>query len=153
MMKFKGCSSIKQYQPLKPIKQGFKVWCRADSDNGSLNRGKVDGSTKDLGYKVVMGLCKYILDKGYKVYFDNFFSSVYLAVDLLERGTTSLVTSQPNRIGLPKCDIKKASVARCSRGMSNFTILDNKVHCFVRLDNKTVFLLTHCVYPLYHEPR
>ena len=61
---------------LKPIKWGFKVWCRVDSDNGYISNfavctGKVDRSTKDLGYKVVMALCKDIFDKGYEVYFDN----------------------------------------------------------------------------------
>ena len=37
MVKFKGRSSIKQYQPLKPIKQGFKIWYRADSDTGYIS--------------------------------------------------------------------------------------------------------------------
>ena len=36
MVKFKGRSSIKQYQPLKPIKRGFKIWCRADSSISNL---------------------------------------------------------------------------------------------------------------------
>ena len=34
MIPFKGCSSLKQYVPLKPVKRGFKVWVRADSWNG-----------------------------------------------------------------------------------------------------------------------
>ena len=33
MVKFKGRSTLKQYMPLKPIKRGFKVWCRCDSHN------------------------------------------------------------------------------------------------------------------------
>ena len=67
MVKFKGRSSIKQYQPLKPIKRGFKVWCTSDSSNGYLGNFVVytgksgDGPTTDLGYKVVMELCKDIL--------------------------------------------------------------------------------------------
>ena len=94
MVKFKGCSSIKQYQPLKPIKRGFKVWCRAGSDNGYISNlavytRKVDEYTKNLGYKVVKILCKDTFNKCYEVYFDNYFSSVHLAVDLLECSTTS----------------------------------------------------------------
>ena len=92
-----------------------------------------------------MALCKNNLDKRYEVYFDNCFSGVYLAVDLLECGTSSVATIPPNRVGFPKDDINKDSVAGCSRGMSNSTVLDNKVHSFVWLDNKPVFLLTHCV--------
>ena len=64
MVKFKGQSSLKQFQPAKPIKRGFKVWCRADSitgyiDNFVVHTGKSDeGPTKNLGYKVVMEVCK-----------------------------------------------------------------------------------------------
>jgi len=34
MIKFQGRSSLKQYQSLKPIKRGIKVWVVADSHNG-----------------------------------------------------------------------------------------------------------------------
>ena len=34
MIKFKGRSSIKQYMLMKPVKCGFKVWVRADSNSG-----------------------------------------------------------------------------------------------------------------------
>ena len=77
MVKFKGRSSIKQYQPLKPIKRGIKVWCRADSTNGYVDNfivytGKSgDGPTVNLGHKVVMEVCKDILGKGYHVFCDN----------------------------------------------------------------------------------
>lgn len=30
MIRFKGRSSIKQYNPMKPIKRGYKLWCLAD---------------------------------------------------------------------------------------------------------------------------
>ena len=36
VVKFKGRSFLKQYLPMKPIKCGFKVWVRADSQNGYL---------------------------------------------------------------------------------------------------------------------
>ena len=34
MIKFKGRSSIKQYQPMKPTKRGYKVWVLAESSTG-----------------------------------------------------------------------------------------------------------------------
>ena len=34
MIAFKGRSSMKQYMPMKPTKRRFKVWVRADSENG-----------------------------------------------------------------------------------------------------------------------
>ena len=64
MVKFKSRSTLKQYQPLKPIKRGFKVWYAADSTNGYVGNivvfmGKSgDGPTTDLGYKLVMEVCK-----------------------------------------------------------------------------------------------
>ena len=54
---------------LKPIKRGFKDWCRADSANGYVNNFVVytgksdDGPAKNLGYKVVMEICRNILGK------------------------------------------------------------------------------------------
>ena len=59
MVKFKGRSLLKQYQALKPIKCGFKIWCIADSTNGYVGNFIVyiksgEGPTTDLGYKVVM---------------------------------------------------------------------------------------------------
>ncbi|KAL3193653.1 hypothetical protein MRX96_016996 [Rhipicephalus microplus] len=36
MTRFKGRSSLKQYLPMKPIKRGYKVWWRAESQTGYL---------------------------------------------------------------------------------------------------------------------
>jgi hypothetical protein len=30
MVRFKGRSSLKQYNPMKPVKREYKLWCRAD---------------------------------------------------------------------------------------------------------------------------
>ena len=59
MVKFKGQSSIKQYQPLKLIKRHFKIWCRADSSNGYISKFVVyTGKSDDnLSHKVVMAIC------------------------------------------------------------------------------------------------
>ena len=36
MIKYQGRTSLKKYMPMKPIKRGIKMWCRADSTNGYL---------------------------------------------------------------------------------------------------------------------
>ena len=147
MVKFKGRSSIKQYQPLKPIKRGFKVWCRADGTNGYVDNFAVytgksdDGPATNLGHKVVMEVCKDILGKGYHVYCDNYFTSIHLAADLLEHGTNLVGTTRPDRTGFPKETINKGAVAGRSRGTAISKILDNKIHCFVWLDSKPVFFV------------
>ena len=107
MVKFKGRSSLKQYLPKKPIKRGFKVWMRADSTNGFVSdlevyTGRSDGTTVDLGAKVVRKLSN-VLQGGYHhLYFDNFFSSLPLFDSLLENGLYACGTFQRDRRGVPE---------------------------------------------------
>ena len=132
---------------MKPIKRGFKVWCAADSRNGYVGNFVVytgksgDSPTTDLGYKVVMEVCKHFLGKGYCVYCDNYFTSVHLAADLLEHVTTLVGTTRPDKVDFPKDIINKGAVAGDSRGMTVSTVIDDKVHCFVWLDRKPVFFV------------
>ena len=55
MVKYKGRTVLKQYMPMKPIKRGIKMWCRADSHSGylcdfNIYSGKnKDGVEKGLG--------------------------------------------------------------------------------------------------------
>ena len=46
----------------------------------------------------------------------------------------------PDRVDFPRRVVKKEAVAGDSRGIAVTTVLDNKVQCFVWLDNKPVFL-------------
>ena len=92
MVPFKGRSSLKQYMPKKPIKRGFKVCMRADAINGyvsdlSVYTGKTrDAPERDLGGNVVRTLTTNLVNKGYHIYFDNYFSSVSLLISLLKVG-------------------------------------------------------------------
>ena len=92
MIAYKGRTSLKQYMPLKPIKRRIKAWVRADSVSGymfdfNIYEGKDDIQGKGLGYKVVTSLCEELYDKNYWIFFDNFFTSIPLMEDLLERQT------------------------------------------------------------------
>ena len=77
MIPFKGCSSMKQYMPKKPVKRGFKIWMRADATNGYISEfyvytGKEGGNTEvNLGAKVVMSLTKKLTGLYHHVYFDG----------------------------------------------------------------------------------
>ena len=73
------------------------------------------------------------------VYCDNYFISVHLVADLLEHGTTLVGTTQPDEVDFPKGIVNKGAVAGESSGITVSTTIDNKVHCFVWLDNKPVF--------------
>ena len=58
MLRNRGRTSLKQYMPMKPIKRGIKVWCRADSHSGYLCDFDIytgrhrDGIQRGLGYSV-----------------------------------------------------------------------------------------------------
>ena len=87
MVPFKGCSSMKQYMPKKPIKRGFKIWMRAESKSGYVSEFDVytgkkgDRVERGLGTSVVMNLTDKIRNKNHHVYFDNF-TSINLLLDL-----------------------------------------------------------------------
>ena len=89
----------------------------------------------NLGHKVVMAVCRDLFNKGYQLY-RNIFLQVFI---WLEHGSTIVGTTRHNRIGFPKDIVNKGAVDRCTRGMSVSTIIDDKIHCFAWLDNKSVF--------------
>ena len=68
-IKYKGGTSLKQYMPMKPIKRGIKIWCRADSANGYLCEFDIytgkspQGVQHGLGYSVVTRLCQHVQDR------------------------------------------------------------------------------------------
>lgn len=108
MIKFKGRSTLKQYMPMKPVKRGYKVWCRADSCTGYLYQfqvytGKTDTAETGLGSNVVKSLCEPLLRNNYSghVAFDNFFSSFELMQELYEQGIYSTATIRSDRADLP----------------------------------------------------
>ena len=47
MVKFKGQDAMKQYMPMKPIKRGFKMWCRNDSATGYFFQFDTQGGKKE----------------------------------------------------------------------------------------------------------
>ncbi len=107
MIPFKGRSSLKQYMPKKPVKRGIKVWTRAEALNGYISAFEVytgkkgNAVEKALGAKVVKTLTEELYNTYRHVYFDNFFSSVDLQLDLFRAGLYSCGTLRTNRKGFP----------------------------------------------------
>ncbi len=117
MVLFKGRHSIKQYNLMKPIKRGYKLWCRAEM-SGYLSefqvyQGKTESKSSDsqslgLGGRVVMDLSEKIHNKNHVLWFDNFFSGVELLEKLGSEGTHACGTIRSNRKGLPNLKIDKS---------------------------------------------
>ncbi|KAJ8957320.1 hypothetical protein NQ314_006569 [Rhamnusium bicolor] len=102
MIRFKGRSSLKQCMPKKPIKRGFKVWVLADETGYAwrfdISTGKSqDGVQKNLGSSVVKNLCKDLVGKGHKIYFDNYFNGIELLTWLKDNKLNACGTINPNR--------------------------------------------------------
>jgi hypothetical protein len=107
MIKFKGNNHMKQYMKNKPIKWGFKVWCRCCSETGYLfdfnfYTGKKINTECGLGESVVKDLVECLHGTCCKVYFDNFFTTVDLVADLLDAKVLACGTVRSNRKKLPK---------------------------------------------------
>ena len=66
---------MNQYVPKKLVKQGFKVWMRADAVSGYVSEldGKVPGER--VWVSVVKRLMRHITSHHHTVYCDNFFTS------------------------------------------------------------------------------
>lgn len=107
MVANKGRYSFRQYIKDKPTKWGMKIWVLADSITGytwnfDVYLGKRENTGFGLGYTVVMNLCKNLFRQGYKLFMDNFYTSIQLFIDLLKEGIVACGTILANRKGFPK---------------------------------------------------
>lgn len=99
--------SFLQYMPKKPKKFGIKLWVLCEALSGyclqyQIYTGKINNQVEvDLGYRVVFDLLRYYLNRGYRVFFDNYYTSVKLVADLAAQQTFSCGTVRINRKNLP----------------------------------------------------
>ncbi|CAB3984670.1 Hypothetical predicted protein [Paramuricea clavata] len=100
--------SFTPYMPKKPKKFGIKIWALCEAETGyccsfQVYTGKADSNQAELGlsYRVVFDLLKNYLDKGYRLFISNFYTSVQLIFDLVQRNTFVCGTLQANRKKLP----------------------------------------------------
>ncbi|XP_050414127.2 piggyBac transposable element-derived protein 4 [Patella vulgata] len=146
MVKYKGRLGFVQYMPMKPTKRGIKVWIAAASDTGYVHAFNVytgkslDGvQEKNLGHKVVMDLMETMLYEYRHVYFDNFFTSIDLAIELLNKKTYCCGTIRSNRKYYPLSHVHKLA-----KGSTKF-IQSNNLIATAWQDKKTVHILsTNC---------
>ena len=124
MISFQGRSSLKQYLPLKPVKQGIKVWCRADSHNGyicefQIYMGKQDSGQRkrSLGERVVLDLTQKLQGQHYHLYLITFFTSTMLLSTLLSKGLYACGTAWQYYKGYPAALKMKGKGKREQRRM------------------------------------
>jgi len=85
IIKFKGRSSIKQYDPLKPIKRDYKVWILSESTTGyvynfEINTEKDTKRHLPLGEHEVKTLIHKIDLRNRQLFFWQWFQSLTIAL-------------------------------------------------------------------------
>jgi hypothetical protein len=144
--KFKGRNKLKQYLQAKIIKWGYKIWKLCDSKtayvlNLDIYLGK--NSENSLPYGVVMGLMEEYLDKHHVVVMDNYFTSVPLFMDLLERSTYACGTVRSNRKYLPEESEEKKDM---EPGEDDYWQCGNLIATLWQ-DKRAVWFLSTCCEP------
>ena len=125
MVPFKGRSHLKQFMRNKPHRWGFKLWARTGSDGilhdwdvyqGSANKNPKDKSPLGLSGEVVMKMAEKLPQgKNFKIYADNFFSSLQLVKELKEKSIWYVGTVRENR--LKGCSLKPEKAQKASEGI------------------------------------
>lgn len=105
MVPFRGRLSFLQYVPGKGHKYGIKVFKLCNSVGYTLRMvtytGRTDGVSNTLAERIVLELMHNYLGEGRTVITDNYYTSVPLAKQLIEKRTNLVGTLRKNRRHLP----------------------------------------------------
>jgi hypothetical protein len=150
---FKGKSRLRQYNPKKPKKWGYKVFVLSGINglihNFEVYTGKIDvcPGQPDLKPSANIVLCLLISVPRmmwYKVFFDNWFTGVELQTTLWKQGIACVGTVRGNR--LPGCKLPEDKVMRKKgRGtmeLQTATIQGVELRAVKWFDNRGVTLLS-----------
>ena len=153
MIPFKGKSIMKQHMPNKSNRWGYKMFLLAGGTSGIcydfiFYTGKADTSQYGFCTDVVLELCQTVpFMINHKVYFDNYFTTIRLQVELMKLGIFAVGTVRRNR--LPDLAMKDDKcLSKEGRGSMDHRVadVDGVELCVTRwYDNNTV----NCLSTLY----
>ena len=135
----------------KPVKKPTKKSIRKVSGSKKFATAKCSSESEDFGMeqlsggtKAVMKMVEYLdSGKNYKIFFDNWFSSVSLAYRLLAIGIHSTATIQIRRVKGIEFQTPLKKFTKMNRGYYEELFSNDGRMCIVRwLDNKPVNLLS-----------
>ncbi len=149
-------SKIRQYNPKKPHKWGFKNLVRAGASGimydfyiytgKALDDDDADYKHLQKSAQVVAKLCRNLpTNAGFKVCFDNWFSTLSLMHYLQDKGIFAIGTIRANRI--QKCPLtSNKELQKEGRGSSDHKVDMNSGIVLVKwVDNSTVTLVSNYV--------
>ena len=105
MVPFKGLSKFKVFMKDKPTKWGFKLYELCESGTGYVYNLEMYCADKRISNKLVdvtMRLMEPLLNKGYKLYLDNYYCCPELWTRLQRHRTMIVGTCRKNRVGMPR---------------------------------------------------
>ena len=162
MVPYYGRHGCKQFIWNKPIRFGYKIWCL----NAPLDylvkfipyqrKGSVTDKELGLGSSVVVDFLSLLSEEDkYKVYFDNFFTSLKLVDKLTEKKIGTTGTVRGNRIEkYPITGVKE--IKKKERGAYDYQYDDQKKLLVCRWNDNTVVTVVsnvHGVFPLQKAKR
>jgi len=90
----------------KPKTQGILMYALAESNTGYMLKGELFGGVEDVDNKIpnrnleiIKRLLKNYLDKGHRVFMDNYYTSVTIVNYLYSKNTGCIGTFRTNRVG------------------------------------------------------
>lgn len=127
---------MKQYLPAKPHKWGYKLYVLCGTDGFSYNFEIYTGDENSPKYRqseepdlgssanIVICLCRNVpRNQNYRVYFDNYYTSLPLPVHLAKNGILSLGTVRKSNI--PNCKFPNdKEMSKEKRGISREFVAD-----------------------------
>ena len=161
LLLFKGRLVFKQYIPAKRSRFGIKIYLICESDTGFMLNFEFHSSKSDhnlfaehasllsLSERIVVHLSEKYLDQGYRIFADNWFSSVRLASYLLSRRTYFTGTIRSNR-GVPQELSTCATADKETAFATNGSLLVSKFCDKKSSGMKTVFIIDSYNKPALH---
>jgi hypothetical protein len=149
MIPFKGRSQMKQYIKSKPKPWGFKCWARASSSGYIHEFEMYEGAAVGketfglgVGGDVVARLSQKLTGRGYKIYADNFFTSVSLAEYLAGNQIHLVGTVRQNRIAEAASKLKPERELKIEGRGASSVVTNNNVTILRWFDNKIVHTIS-----------
>lgn len=105
LIRFYGRLAFKTYNPRKPAKYGMKAYKICDTSGYTWKFRLYTGRTRDTILDLVISMMAGLLDKGYHLFMDNWYSSPALFTALFRRRTHACGTVRTNRMNMPR-DLK-----------------------------------------------
>lgn len=109
LMKFRGRLGYVQFNPSKRARFGIKFYKLCESETGYCSAFKIytgheEGRNNEMlaSEEIVLNLAAPLLNKGYIIHLDNWYSSPELYQQLIKENTHALGTVKPTRRNMPE---------------------------------------------------